>query len=224
MLKQPNHLIINTLLVLLSFSLLSCISKNSSENALPNHDKPAPQTKTAGNISRLETKNSFWSLPRKIKADQNSIVSLIYSKEKPESKIESQLIIYNNKTQQYVVHKVSSPQTILDFDITSDGKLVQLVSTETIKPEFEEFPLRELSIYVDQRIAFTFHDSKLNDSIKYDKNGLPHKVQPIEKDRTLFFVSSPLTEFARLQVNNNVIYLSAVGPLDLSFLLLRLVV
>lgn len=186
MIKKPNILKIIGQLILLNAILASCVSKNEEGRTLQNHDISTPQNKTVSSISRLDTEKFFWSLPRKIKANKNSVFSLIHLKESSESKIQSLLRIYNTKTQQYAIQRASSPETIMDFDITSDGKLVQLISTEIRNPDLEELPLRELSIYIDQKRFLIFMIQNLMKQLNMIKMAFHKKVNQSKKIELYF--------------------------------------
>ena len=188
-----------------------CSSKSESDkNVLP--DQRIQKASTEEALMTFETKQLFWSSVRKTLFHNDRFYSLVFAKEGPLAKIQSFLFVHSKGRVEIPFSQLPPEFTLIDFDITSDGRLVQLGYREIEGSDNEfGFPLKELSIFIDSKKAFVFFDSKQNLAVRYDKNATPSRSQHFDKNKTYFLTSSPMTAFAKLRATNQEIYVSAVG-------------
>lgn len=107
----------------------------------------------------------------------------------------------------------NSDSQIIDFDLSPQGDLIVLRSESTTqKDPWIGEPLRELAL---ENLALgtrkTFHDSTLNDAVRYNQSLEAVSDPPFAKSRTLYFASHPEVFLGKLKSQTGSLYLSSVG-------------
>lgn len=209
-----------TLFILSCFIWLGsgCSTKSESDKNVP-PDQTIQKTSTDEALQGFESKQSFWSSVRKTLFQNNRFYSLVFTKDGPSAKIQSSLVVHSKQRLELPFSQLPSEFTLIDFDITSNGRVVQLGYKEIEGSDSEfGFPLKELSIFIDSKKAFVFSDSNQNLAVRYDKNGTPSLSQHYDNSKTYFLTSSPMTAFAKVRATDQEIYISAVGTFGFKIL------
>ena len=185
-----------------------CSLKTDNNTKTP----PPPQSEkksTPEILQTFEAPQAFSSYVRKMQFHNNQLFSLVFSKISPDAKFTSSLHVHSEQGTLVSVPQIPKEYTLIDFDLTKSGDIVQLAFKEV--PSNTIFPFKELFIFINAKMAFTFLDENQKNSFYYDENGTPSMARHYDPAHTYFLTSNPLTQFARIRATDETILISAVG-------------
>lgn len=197
-------------LVLSFIFLVSGCRSQTDKSIEENPDDAKTEISTWKAVREFPANQHFFTYVRKSVAFGESIYSLFFFKQNAESPFSSAMLAHSTNGVELPSPKLPDQVKLLDFDFSPSGRLIQLgyeITDETL----DDFNLKELSVFIDSKKAFTFFDSKQDLAVRYDETGKTSASKPFVPNRTLFFTTRESTWFARVRATEDKIWISAFG-------------